>query len=341
MAVGACYTVGMTILPLGKLPPALLADLLRTIPTDPRVIMGPRPGEDAAVIDMGNRYLIAKTDPVTFATDSIGWYAVQVNANDIATRGAIPRWFMATVLLPGGKADEASVRVIFDQVTQACRALNIALVGGHTEITHGIDRPIISGCMLGEVDKDRLVTTGGSQVGDIVLLTKGIPIEGIAIIARERRDALADLFEPEMLDRCANFLYEPGISVVHDAATAMSVGGVTSMHDPTEGGLATALWEVADTCGYGIQIEVQAPSPVLREATICTAMGLDPWCVIASGALLLTIHPDKLEAMQAAFRAAHIQLFTLGHVIERKAVFASDGNLVTRPIRDEIAKLSK
>ncbi len=326
-------------LPLGKLPAALLADLLRTVPADPRVILGPRPGEDAAVIDMGDRYLIAKTDPITFATDAIGWYAVQVNANDIATRGAVPRWFMATILLPGGLADETMARDIFTQIADACRALNIALVGGHTEITYGLDRPIVIGAMFGEVEKDRLVTTGGAQIGDVVLLTKGIPIEGIAIAARERRDMLSELFEPALLDRCANFLHEPGISVVRDAQVAMSVDGVTSMHDPTEGGLATALWELADACGHGLRFEYHLPGPVLREASICAALGLDPWGVIASGALLLTIRPEQVEPIEAAFREAHIRLFTLGTIVEQQGVFAPDGSLVTRPARDEIAKL--
>jgi hydrogenase maturation factor len=125
----------MHILPLGKLPADLLAQLLSTLPTGPRVILGPRPGEDAAVLDMADRYLVAKTDPITFATDEIGWYAVQVCANDIATTGAIPLWFMATILLPGGRATQAMAESIFAQIAEACRALNVAVVGGHTEIT--------------------------------------------------------------------------------------------------------------------------------------------------------------------------------------------------------------
>jgi hydrogenase maturation factor len=329
----------MTNLPFGKLPPHLLADLIGRLPTDPRVVVGPRPGEDAAVIDMGERYLVSKTDPVTFATDAVGWYAVQVNANDIATTGATPRWFMATILLPGGLADERMARALFGQIADACQALNVAVVGGHTEITYGLDRPIVVGCMFGEVAKERLVTTGGAQVGDAVLLSKGVPIEGLAILARERREALTPLFDAATLDRCANFLYEPGISVVRDAAAAMSVGGVTSMHDPTEGGLATALWEVADACAHGIQLVADQPSPFLPETELCTALGLDPWGVIASGALLLTCGVDRAAAMHAAFDAAGIRLYMLGTVIERPGVYTPDGRELVRPARDEIARL--
>ena len=183
----------MPFLPTGKLPPDLLQSVLDTHAVhDPRVVVGARVGEDAAVIDIGDRYLVAAADPVTFATDELGWYAVTVNANDIAVRGATPRWFLATLLLPEGATDEVTVRRLFAQLAEACAAHAVALVGGHTEVTHGIDRPLVAGTMLGEVAKDRLVTTAGAQVGDAVVLTKGVPLEGAAIIAREKeRELLA------------------------------------------------------------------------------------------------------------------------------------------------------
>src|SRR5262245_51975607 len=133
-------------LPLGKLPPALLATLLSQHATpDPRVVVGPRVGEDAAVLDMGDRYLVATTDPITFVTEDVGWYALVVNANDLAVRGAVPRWFLATCLLPEGRTTEADVATLFDQLGAACRSLDVTLVGGHTEVTPGLDRPIVVG----------------------------------------------------------------------------------------------------------------------------------------------------------------------------------------------------
>ena len=177
----------MPALAVGKLPPQLLERLLgKVAPTDPRVVMGPRLGEDAAVLDMGDRYLVATADPITFATDEAGWYALHVNANDIAVRGARPTWFLATVLLPEGGATEATVERLFADLGEACAELGVALIGGHTEVTAGLPRAIVSGCMLGEVEKDRLVTTGGARPGDTLLLTKGVPLEGAAIVARER-----------------------------------------------------------------------------------------------------------------------------------------------------------
>ncbi|MGH7428421.1 MAG: AIR synthase related protein, partial [Candidatus Methylomirabilaceae bacterium] len=153
----------MSPLPVGKLRGAFLAELLaKHVTLDERVVVGPRLGEDAAVLDMGDRYLVATTDPITFVAEDLGWYALVVNANDLAVRGATPRWFLATCLLPEGRTTEATVDALFGQLSAACRHLEVSLIGGHTEITHGLDRPLVVGTMLGEVAKDRLVTTGGA-----------------------------------------------------------------------------------------------------------------------------------------------------------------------------------
>ena len=168
-----------SMLPTGKLPPKLLDELLaRHSRPDPRVVLGPRAGEDAAIIDMGDRYLVAKTDPITFATDEIGWYAVNVNANDVACCGAVPKWFLATLLLPEQRTDAALVERVFAQIADACAALDVTLCGGHTEITYGLDRPIVVGQMLGEVAPDACLSTSGARPGDALILTKGIAVEG-------------------------------------------------------------------------------------------------------------------------------------------------------------------
>src|SRR5881296_839841 len=247
----------MRSLPIGK----LRADTLQAIfdrhqCKDPRVVVGPRLGEDAAVIDMGDRYLVATSDPITFATAEIGWYALQVNANDIAVRGARPRWFLATLLLPAGATSGASVDALFVDLHAACEELDVALVGGHTEVTHGLDRPIVVGAMLGEVAKDKLVTTGGARVGDAVVLTKGVPLEGAAIIAREKEAELRARGVPAAtIRRARGFLKTPGISVRPEAELACELASVHAMHDPTEGGIATALHELADAAGVGLRVD--------------------------------------------------------------------------------------
>ena len=188
----------------GKLPLDLLSRLLAGIPQDdPRVVVGPRAGEDAALIDFGDRYLAAKTDPITFATDLIGWYVVQVNANDLAAMGATPKWLMATLLFPEGtRPDE--VEEAFSQLGSACAELGVTLVGGHTEITYGLSRPLAVGAMLGEVEKGREVLTSGARPGDSIVLTKGIAIEGAAVLARESAPELRSAgVEQQVIDRAA------------------------------------------------------------------------------------------------------------------------------------------
>lgn len=329
--------------PLGKLPPEVLASLLKRNPIrDPRVIVGPRPGEDAAVLDTGgSHFLVAKTDPITFATDEIGWYAVHINANDIATTGGTPAWFMATILLPDSTANRLIVERIFEQIEAACRELDVALVGGHTEITYGLDRPIVSGVMLGLVERDKLIVTGGAQLGDILIVTKGVPIEATAIIARERASLLRRTFSAETIERCALYLRTPGISVVRDAQIALRAGRVHAMHDPTEGGLATGLWEMAEASGKRLRVD---PRPAILEDSrrICEAVGLNPIGAIASGALLMAVDPEDETRIVQALQAEQIQAYRIGMVEDGPPEVITGQNTVrmlTRPERDEIARL--
>ncbi len=341
---------------MGKLPADDLARLLARLqarreahgaPGSERVILGPGIGHDAAVISFGERYLVAKSDPITFATDEIGWYAVHVNANDIACTGATPLWFLATLLLPEGQTDRALVDGIFDQITAACEELDVTLVGGHTEVTYGIDRPIVAGFMLGEVAPERLVRPDGARPGDVLALTKGIAIEGSAIIARESlaceaADALAD-FDWQTIESCRNFLDDPGISVVQDAAVATAAGEVHAMHDPTEGGLATGLWELAEAAGVGLTVDEDA-IPVLPETrAFCERLGLDPLGLIASGALLLALTPDDVGTIVDALEKAGIETTCIGRVVDREAGVTLRGAAGERPMprfdQDEITRL--
>ena len=334
-----------SVLPTGKLPPALLDSLLaRHARPDPRVVLGPRAGEDAAIIDMGERYLVVKTDPITFATDEIGWYAVNVNANDVACCGAVPKWFLATLLLPEQRTEPALVERIFAQIAGACVDLDVTLCGGHTEITYGLDRPIVVGQMLGEVAPDAFLSTSGARAGDILILTKGLAVEGTAIIASEKRAELEAAIGAAELDRWAAMLHDPGISVVPDARCAIAAGGVHALHDPTEGGVATSLWELARAAGVGVQVE-EAALPVLAPCrTLCRHFGLDPLGLIASGALLIAAASEAADAIVAALEGAGIAASRIGRVVEPSAgCVLRDAAGRCRPLpcfaRDEIARL--
>ena len=334
----------MTTLPTGKLPSDLLETLLGRYATiDKRVVLGPGVGEDAAVIDMGDRYLVAKTDPITFATEDIGWYAVNVNANDVACCGATPRWFLATVLLPQACTGE-QVEIIFDQISAACAELGVSLCGGHTEITYGLERPIVVGQMLGEVAPENMVTTGGAKAGDALILTKGIALEGTALIASERHQAIADIMTAAEIASCVELAHKPGISVVRDAQIALEAGEVHALHDPTEGGLATGLHELAHASGLGVRIEVNALPVLPLCERICTHLALDPLGLIASGALLIAATPQTTNAILAALEQSGIDAVQFGEVVEPRegrVMTHHDGSIHPLPefTRDEITRL--
>lgn len=337
--------------PVGKLPAALLDRLLKHAPiSDPRVLLGPGIGLDCAVLDLGGQILVLKSDPITFASDEIGWYAVQVNANDIATTGALPRWMMVTVLLPENLTSPEMIENISTQLFSACQHIGVSLIGGHTEITHGLDRPILSATMIGEVERDLLITPAGAQKGDRLLLTKGVPIEATAILAREFADQLTSLVHPAYLSelelhQAREFLHDPGISVLKDAQIAIQAGKVHAMHDPTEGGLMTALWEMAQACGRSLLVDLDAVFIPPVSDSICKMMGINPLAAIASGALLLAVDANDSSEIISALEKESITCNPIGEVLESSPnpqVWQNKAGrqaLVPYPARDEIARL--
>ena len=312
---------------------------------DSRVIIGPRVGEDAAVLDVGspNTYLVAKTDPITFAAEQIGWYAVNINANDIATLGAVPRWFLATVFLPEGKSSEEMVRAIFDDIFRAAKDLGVTVCGGHTEITAGLERPVVVGQMLGEVEKDKLVRKTDIRAGDDIILTKGIAIEGTALLAREREKDLTGGYGKEFVERAKKFLNNPGISIVREATAAAATGRVHAMHDLTEGGLATGVIEMAGIAGLGATINKSSVHCYPETGAVCAHYGLDPIGMISSGALLIIQAPEDTEVVLDALRKEDIKAGVIGSLTgkDEGLKIVEDGTAKEFPAFevDEIARL--
>lgn len=335
----------MNGLPPGKLPAPLLARLLGGLTQPPEVVVGPGIGHDVTVIETdGEDLLVAKTDPITFATEALGHYLVAVNVNDLATCGATPRWLLVTLLLPEGQTTEALVEDLWQQLTTACAQVEVALVGGHTEITCGLERPLAVGLLLGTVTRERLIHPGGTQPGDIILLTKGVPLEGTALIARERREQLlAAGYEAAWLERCAQMLFDPGISVLPDARALGEAVRPHALHDPTEGGLATALWELAEAAGVGLVIDADH-LPVLPEGKVlCAELGLDPLGTIASGSLLAAVAPQDEAAALAACRQAGIPCTAIGRATAPEEGILLQEAAGPRPLprfdQDEITRL--
>jgi len=328
----------------GKLPPGILGSLLQEIPIeDKRVLIRPNVGEDAALIDYGDRILIAKSDPITFASDLIGWYVVQINANDIAAMGGIPKWFLCTLLLPE-TINEDEIREIFSQLVAACAAINVTLVGGHTEVTGRVDVPIATGFMLGEVDKGKQVLSSGAEVGDSIILSKGVAIEGTAVLAREDTETLLSLgMAPSSVEKAKSFLFDPGISVLKEVTLLQNKIEIHAMHDPTEGGIATGLQEIGFASQVGMEIESEKICVFQETREICSILNLDPLGLLASGALIIVVPEEQTDAALTILWEGQIDACAIGRVVpqaEGLLVRNKTGlleNIPTFP-RDEIAR---
>jgi len=311
---------------------------------DKRVIQGSKIGEDAAVIDMGDHYLVSKTDPITFVTDDIGYYVVNVNVNDLLCMGATPKWFQSTILLPEKTTDNELVEAIFKNIHNTCEQFGISIIGGHTEVTKGLNKPIIVGSLLGEVEKDKLVLTSGAKPGDAIILTKGIFIEGTSIIGREKEKTLLKMgYDQSFIDDCKNFLYEPGISVYKEAYLSNSKFNVNSMHDPTEGGLYCGIAEIAIASNTGVNIKRENISILPEPLELSKIFNLNPMNTISSGSLLLTIKENTSLDLINYLRKNKIKCEIIGNITKNKNLVVKGQSGKDRPLiyseTDEILKI--
>lgn len=323
-------------LPPGKLPPKLLSELLPEAGSlPPEVLVGPRVGEDACAIAVEGGTLVAATDPITLTGSEVGRHAVVINANDVAAMGAQPRWFLANVLLPTTTSEE-DVRVLFAGMREALDQMGATLVGGHTEVTSAVTQPLVVGQMLGWCEKDRFVRTGGTRPGDLVLQVGRTPIEGAAVLAQE-----ADVtgVDPELLALARNASVDPGISVVEPALLAAELGA-TALHDPTEGGLATALHELAEAAGAGL-VDLDPDAVLWFEpgVVLCRHVGADPWGTLASGALIACFARDAVDSAAAALREKGYEVAVIARTAEGSGVMFQNGAALPRFDRDELSRV--
>lgn len=330
----------MPFLP-GKLPLPALQRLLRYRgAADRRVVLGPAVGEDAAVIDLGDQYLILKSDPVTFTADEIGWYAVHVNANDVAVMGARPAWFQATIIVPP-KSPARVVERIARDIDRGARELGIAVTGGHTEVSAAVTQPIVAGDMQGIVAHDRLVTSAGARVGDTIIMTKYAGIEGTSILARSFAQQARRVLGERGQRQAARFHHRPGLSVVPEALLAAR-SGATAMHDPTEGGVAAALFELAVASERRLVVELDAIPIHSHTARLCAHFGLRPLGLIGSGALLMTVPARHTRTMLRVLSARRITATAIGQVARGQGVEARRNGRRVRfewSTRDELTRL--
>jgi HAD superfamily hydrolase (TIGR01509 family) len=301
-------------LPGGKLPNDLLAQFLSQFGfEDPAVLIKPAIGEDTAAVDIrGEEVLVLKSDPITFASEAIAKYAVLVNANDVATAGAVPRWFLTTLMFPVGTSAYV-IHHVMEELSEVCRSQGITLCGGHTEITDAVARPVVTGMMVGTVERRRLIDKRYMKPGDKVLMTKAVAVEGTAIIAREFSERLVSGgMSPSDIDNCGRFL--DNISILPEASIAASVDGVSAMHDVTEGGLATALEELSIAGGHRIRVETDRIPVYPETEKICGLLKLDPLGLIGSGSLLICCRQYACDTLEQNIRRVGIAVSIIGEV---------------------------
>ncbi len=306
-------------LPPGKLPNDLLAGFLAgAAGDDPAVVVPPRVGEDVAALDLaGAELLVAHSDPITLGGEDVGRAAVLVNVNDIVAAGAEPRWLLAMVLLPVGTTPSQALAQL-QGLDAAAAAAGGTLVGGHTEVTDAVARPVVSLTALGTLARAGLKDKRSARAGDRILLTKELAMEGAALLAGERGERLRALgMSAAELDACRAL--QEQASVLPDARIARGFAGVRAMHDVTEGGLATALRELAAATGRGVLVHRDRIPVSAGTWRICDLLGADPLGLIASGSLLVCCDPEQAPALLAALAAAGIAGADIGELTEDAA----------------------
>ncbi|RKX33375.1 MAG: hypothetical protein DRP22_00420 [Verrucomicrobia bacterium] len=328
-------------LPVGKLDEKYLCDLLKLLhTTDPRIIIGPRFGEDAAVLEISrNQCLVMASDPVTFAAARIGWYLVNVNANDVAALGADPRWITVVVLLPEN-ADLSLAKEIVEQAADAAARLGMTIVGGHTEVTPGLHRPLACGTAVGLAAPEELKPSSGGRPGDLLVLCGYACIEGTALMALEHEARAKEVLGEERWRRAVNMLHDPGISIVRYAALVRSGKGVHAMHDPTEGGIVQGAYEMAAASACGLELYADKIPLYPETRQLCEVLNIDPLRSLASGALLVAVSPQSADELLDRLRQHEITAAIIGRLIPERdyALFRRGLRYPLQPeARDQLA----
>lgn len=327
-------------LPMGKVPSKILKQIVFKHLGSSRndVIVGPAEGEDAAIIRVGDNLLAFHCDPISGAFSNIGWIAINIATNDIATRGVKPNWVLSCIMLPQG-SNEKILSNICRQMSDAAARLGVSIVGGHSEITIGLDHPLVIVSALGIVENGHYVTTSGARAGSKIILTKSVGIEGTAILASDRGDVLRSRYGEDFVRKCLDYFNR--LSVVEDALVAFEFGGVQAMHDPTEGGISNGLHEIADASKTGFKI-YENEIKIRRETLdICCFFKINPLHLISSGSLLIVAEQDMADGIVSHLREKGICASIIGDVLsdaERRVIVRKDGTVesLVKPASDDL-----
>ncbi len=322
---------------IGKIPPQILEQMVLHPITHSKVqrqdiILRPSTGEDCSAIDPMGELCVFSTDPITGASKDTGYLAVHINCNDVFSAGAEPVGILLTVLLPQ-HSDESILEELVQGVLRGTGELGIEVLGGHTEVTDAVTKPLISATVVGKTVNRRMVRTGGAELGQDVVMTKWAGLEGTSIIAKEYEEALSAYMPQDLLEEAkdmGNFL-----SVGEESRIAMA-HGVTAMHDATEGGVLGAVWELAECSQKGVT--VFADKIPIKKATevICRAAGIDPLRLISSGTMIISAFAG--EELVKKLQEKGIEAEVIGKITEQDKVICRKGKreVLEQPKSDEL-----
>ncbi|KXG76095.1 Hydrogenase expression/formation protein HypE [Fervidicola ferrireducens] len=318
----------------GKIPPEILKKTVYPFLGEKRseVLVHSGFGEDCCVIDFGDYVAVASSDPITGADTEGGYFSVFVACNDVAACGAKPVGILITLLLPEGSSESMLLKIM-ESIDRACREIGIEVLGGHTEVTPAVTKPVISATAIGMARKDGFVTSAGAKPGDDIIVTKYIGLEGTAILALDFEKFLREKLPEETVKKAQSLV--KNISVIEDGLTASAIG-VSAMHDITEGGLLGAIWEITEASGVGAEIYADR-IPILPETqAICQVFEIDPLALISSGSMLICT--SKGQEVVKALKEKSIPATIIGSVTSNGRYILKSGQKfpITPPERDEL-----
>ncbi|CCU80282.1 Thiamine-monophosphate kinase [Halanaerobium saccharolyticum subsp. saccharolyticum DSM 6643] len=295
-------------------------------------------GEDSAVVDLGDYLLVVSSDPITGAEKNAGFIAVNVSCNDIAAAGAEPFGIQVVLLLPPSLGEEHA-ELLMDEIVETAKSMEIEVLGGHTEITDLIQKPMITVTALGKAKKEELTSSSAAEIGDDLYISKGIGIEGSYILANDYQDYLIDKgVSQESIDKASGYL--DLLSVIPESRIARK-NGVKAMHDVTEGGVYGAIEEMAAASGLGYVIEADNFKIKAEVKDICNKLNIDPAGLISSGSMLMAVAPDI--DLESVFSKNNIELIKVGRLIENGSYIEKNGEKeeFSLPDEDELWKFIK
>ena len=326
---------------IGKIPSEVLEKIIlnpinKNDSKRDEIIVRPKTGEDCSAVYMGDELCIVSTDPITGADKNAGYIAVHINCNDIASSGGEPVGILMTVLLPPNSSQDI-LEDIMSGAHKASKEVGIEILGGHTEVTEVVTKPVISATIIGKSKNKNFISSGGALLGQDVIMTKWAGLEGTSIIANDYYHILKDKLPEEILKSAMDM--SKFLSVIPESKIAVEYGA-TAMHDVTEGGILGAVWEVADCSNKGVKLYLDK-IPVKKETEeICRISNINPYRLISSGSMIITAFDG--HKLVEELKNSNIEASVIGKITEGGKYIVENGveKELLPPESDELYRVS-